>query len=83
MPSMSSMPDREQLQSAMLHASGRGLAPLPHYGGGLWDKIKGFSKEIYNFASPIVQKTAKSFARDVVSGLNRRFQEDEKRIMEI
>lgn len=63
------------LQSAMLHVSGRGISPVPNYGGGWWDRIKGAAKQVYNFASPIVSKHAKNFARDVVSGLGQKLSE--------
>lgn len=63
------------IQSAMLHASGRGISPVPNYGGGLFSKLGTWAKQVYNFASPIVAKHAKNFAKDVVGGLNSKLNE--------
>jgi hypothetical protein len=74
MPNLMNMINQEDLHSAMLHASGRGaISPVPSSGAGLWSSIKGFAKQAYKFASPIVAKAGRQVARDVITGLNRDF----------
>lgn len=71
------------IQSAMLHAAGRGISPVPHSGAGLWDSLRGFAKKAYHFTAPHLKKAASSFARDIVGDLNRTLQSGEKRMLEI
>lgn len=72
--------NNDDIQQAMLSASGRGISPVPASGGGLWDSIKGFTKKAFHFASPHVQKAAGNLARDLVGGLNQRLSQDNRTI---
>ncbi len=79
MPNVYSMINPEDLHAAMLHASGRGgISPVPHEGAGIWDSIKGWGKQVYKFASPIVAKAGRQVARDVIAGLNREMNDSRK-----
>ncbi len=64
------MDHNSTIQECMLHSAGRGIAPVPVTGAGFFDTLRGFAKKAYNFGAPIVAKTARNFARDIVSGLN-------------
>jgi hypothetical protein len=70
------------IMHAMQHVVGRGIAPAPVTGAGLWDNLKGFAKNVYHFTAPHLKKAATGFARDVVGGLNKELNAD-KRMLEI